>query len=119
MVWQEQLQTPLALREMVREATEALVRMDAERLEELARCCCDLNRDLHPARMQPIGADASVSLVPEPIAGIARFPAAASPSMPQEMELFRLVLGETRANLSVLSRLRVLRSYPGGQIPSS
>ncbi len=30
---------------LVREATASLVRMDADRLEELARCCRDLNRE--------------------------------------------------------------------------
>src|SRR6202021_1865741 len=39
-------QAGLEMKELVREASAALARLDAERLEELARCCQALNRDL-------------------------------------------------------------------------
>lgn len=76
----------LPLREVVQEATAALVRMDAERLEELARCCHDLNHDSASA-------------------------ATAGDIASAEMELYLLgrVLYETRANLKVLSRLHAIR----------
>jgi hypothetical protein len=47
--WQEQLRPGAALQEIVQQATAALIVMDAERLEELARCCADLNRDIEDA----------------------------------------------------------------------
>ena len=34
------------MKELVQEASAALARLDAERLEELAKCCQALNRDL-------------------------------------------------------------------------
>ena len=80
----------VALREIVLEATAALVQMDTERLEDLARCCIDLNREVGDTRRE---------------AESARELQAASP----ELALLGQVLYETRANLAVLTRLHTLR----------
>jgi len=90
MGWQEQLRPGVALRGIVQQATEALIAMDAQRLEELALCCADLNRELEGARMSPETA--------------ADFRASA-----EDMELLNRILFETRANLAVFSRLHVMR----------
>jgi hypothetical protein len=85
--WQEQLKAGGALKGIVQQATAALVAMDAERLHELARCCADLNREpefTHEVALAPN--DAKV-----------------------ELELFKRVLYEARANLTVLSRLHAIR----------
>ena len=89
-LWQEQLKPGVALDQIVRQATAALVSMDASRLEELALCCADLNRELKESGQW---GDTARTLV----------------DARQELKLLELVLQETRANLSVLSRLRALR----------
>jgi len=89
--WQEQVKPGAALRILVQEATAALVAMDAQRLEELAQCCADLNRDLQQSgemkaatvEIDHVGAD--------------------------EVHILGRVLFETRANLVVLSRLHAIR----------
>ncbi len=88
--WQEQVRPGLALRELLTEATAALISMDAQRLEELAQCCADLNQE---ARETGDLTDARAELQ----------------RATQEMKLLHRVLLETRANLTVLSRLHVLR----------
>ena len=88
--WQEQVRPGLALRELLTEATAALISMDAQRLEELAQCCVDLNQEV---RETGDLADARAELQ----------------QATQEMKLLHRVLLETRANLTVLSRLHVLR----------
>jgi hypothetical protein len=88
--WQEQVQPGVALRTLVQEATAALISMDAPRLEELARCCADLNREL-----QETGEMAQAA---------AEIQFAAN-----DMTLLGRVLQETRANLVVLSRLHAIR----------
>ncbi|WP_263352129.1 hypothetical protein [Acidicapsa acidisoli] len=94
MEWQEKLQPELAIRQIVHQATEALVRMDAERLEELARCCAVLNREIENAGDRKAArAQLGVEL------------RKAEP----EVKLLGRVLGKTRANLTVLMRLHVLR----------
>ena len=90
--WQEQVRPGLALRELLTEATAALISMDAQRLEELAQCCVDLNRE---ARETGDLAHAGAELQ----------------QATQEMKLLHRVLLETRANLTVLSRLHVLRLH--------
>lgn len=92
--WQEQVRPGLALRELLTEATAALISMDAQRLEELAQCCADLNEE---ARETGDLADARAELQ----------------QATQEMKLLHRVLLETRANLTVLSRLHVLRLREG------
>lgn len=88
--WQKQLSPGVALREIVSEATAALILMDAERLEELAKCCVDLNRET-----EETGQRHSIVEVRKHVEG--------------ELKLLGQVLFETRANLTVLSRLHTLR----------
>ncbi len=89
--WQQQIRPGAALREIVQQATLALVAMDSDRLEELARCCADLNRDLQiPAER----ADAGEQLQ----------------SSEAELRLLGRILFETRANLSIFSILDQSRS---------
>src|SRR5579863_3979623 len=79
----------LGLREIVVEASLALARLDAERLEELALSCEALNRDLVHAND-----DARVNLARQ------------DQDAAQEMAVFGRVLEATRSNLDVMSRLR-------------
>ena len=88
----EHWQHPL-LKELVVEASQALARLDAERLEELALSCQALNRDL--ARMD---GDARQSLVPQAKAAAG------------DMAVFARVLEATRSNLDVMNRLRERRA---------
>jgi hypothetical protein len=76
------------LKELVVEASRALARLDAGRLEELALSCQALNRDLAPT------------------GDLARQAAEAA----GEMAVFARVLDATRANLNVLNRIRELRA---------
>jgi hypothetical protein len=75
------------LRQIIAEASRALARLDANRLEELAGCCQALNRDLPPREelaRQALGART-------------------------DLAVFAHVLEATRANLNVMRRLRNLR----------
>jgi hypothetical protein len=87
----EHWQHPL-LKELVVEASQALARLDAERLEELALSCQALNRDL--AGME---GDARRALLPQAKAAIG------------DMAVFARVLEATRSNLDVMNRLRERR----------
>lgn len=89
----EQFEVRRELKELVREASRALARLDADRLEELALSCQALNRELTPA---------STSQRAE----LARQAQAAA----GEMAVFSRVLETTRANLNVMNRLRELRA---------
>ena len=80
------------LKELVVEASQALARLDAERLEEMALSCRALNRDL-----EHMDAGGRTELVLE--AREAR----------GDMAVFARVLEATRANLNVMNRLRELR----------
>jgi hypothetical protein len=84
-------QHPL-LKELVIEASQALARLDAERLEELALSCQALNRDL--ARLD---GDARRVLVPQ------------AKDAAKDMAVFARVLEATRSNLDVMNRLRERR----------
>src|SRR5438309_546406 len=88
--WQDHVRPGGALREIVQQATVALVAMDAERLEEMALCCRDLNRGLEE------GGELSQ------VAGNL-------PGCSLDLQLLHRVLYETRANLTVLSRLHAIR----------
>ena len=88
--WQDQLKPGVALEGIVQQATAALIAMDAERLEELALCCADLNRELEDSGHRE--------------EAVIAFRSAGS-----ELELLKRILHETRANLSVLSRLHTIR----------
>ena len=79
----------MKLKETVAEASRALARLDAGRLEELALSCQALNRDLAEADNKRLAVE---------------FREAES-----EMAVFARVLEATRANLQVMNRLRELR----------
>ena len=81
------------LKELVVEASLALARLDADRLEELALSCQALNRDLAPGSARSERAE---------LARQAREAAG-------DMAVFARVLEATRANLEVMNRLRELR----------
>jgi hypothetical protein len=88
--WQEQLKPGAALRGIVQQATAALIVMDAERLEELALCCADLNREWDGS--------AARSQAASQLRGVG-----------SDLDLLKSILLETRANLTVLSRLHTIR----------
>jgi hypothetical protein len=81
------------LKELVAEASRALARLDAPRLEELALSCQALNRDLAPWTAE----------AQREWARQAREAAA-------DMAVFARVLEATRANMRVMNRLRELRT---------
>lgn len=82
----------MELKALVAEASRALARLDAGRLEELALSCQALNR-------MPMPANADERRL---LARQAREAAA-------DMAVFARVLDATRANLNVMNRLRELR----------
>jgi hypothetical protein len=85
------------LKELVVEASQALARLDAERLEELALSCQALNRDVASDGTRVDGdARAALALEAKEAAG--------------DMAVFARVLEATRANLNVMNRLRDLRA---------
>jgi hypothetical protein len=88
--WQEQLRPGVALKGIVQQATAALIAMDSERLDELALCCADLNRE-----WDKCGARARVA---SDLRGAG-----------SDLNLLKAILSETRANLTVLSRLHAIR----------
>ncbi|MGA9670238.1 MAG: hypothetical protein WBQ94_13580 [Terracidiphilus sp.] len=80
------------LKELVAEASQALARLDSNRLEELALSCQALNRDFSPV----IGENrATMTRQAREVMG--------------EMAVFARVLEATRSNLNVMKRLRELR----------
>jgi len=80
------------LRELVVEASLALARLDAERLEELALACRALNRDF-----AGMGGDGRGELRRQ------------AHDASREMDIFGRVLNATRANLEVMNRVRERR----------
>lgn len=96
-----------ALRSIVVEATEALTRLDADRLEELVLSCQKLNREFSP-HPEVYNASAAASLFAQGI----------PPEQPQrhihpsgtdsaEMAVFSRLLSLTRENLTVFTRVRM------------
>jgi hypothetical protein len=81
------------LRELVVEASQALARLDSNRLEELALSCQALNRDFTPANVE---GRAELTRQAHEAAG--------------EMAVFQRVLEATRSNLNVMKRLHELRA---------
>ena len=81
------------LKELVVEASRALSRLDADRLEELALSCQALNRALVHEDAE---AHAMLALEAKDAAG--------------DMAVFARLLEATRANLNVMNRLRELRT---------
>jgi hypothetical protein len=86
-----------ALKELVVEASKALALLDAERLEELAVSCEALTRTLNSNDMQE---DAEAR----------RLVARQAREAQGDMAVFARVLEATRANLSVMKRLREIRA---------
>jgi hypothetical protein len=84
---------PPELKELVAEASHALARLDAGRLEELALSCQALNRDLE---FRDTGEQAELARQAREATG--------------DMAVFARVLEATRANLSVMRRLCDLRA---------
>jgi len=80
------------LKDLVVEASRALARLDADRLEELALSCHTLNRDLVPS---DVTGRRALVLQAREAAG--------------DMAIFARVVEATRANLKVMRRLRDLR----------
>ena len=89
------------LKELVVEASRALTRLDADRLEELALCCQALNRDLTDRDLLHGDAADRAALAME------------CKEAGGDMAVFARVLEATRANLDVMNRLRELR---GGRL---
>ena len=89
----EEFEERRELKDLVVEASRALARLDADRLEELALSCQTLNRDLTPVKA-------------EQVSELARQAGTAA----GEMAVFARVIEATRANLQVMNRLRELRA---------
>lgn len=89
------------LKDLVVEASRSLARLDADRLEELARSCQALNSDLALCDRSHWDGKARATLAYEAREAV------------QDMAVFARVLEATRANLNVMNRLRELR---GGQL---
>lgn len=85
--------------QLLQEATEALVRMDADRLEELVRCCSDLNRQ---RKVSPRSA-------PEATADENRRLVRLTQDGPASLAVMARLLEETRVNLRVLTHLHMIR----------
>ena len=83
------------LRELVVEASLALARLDAERLEELARSCHGLNREMTEPSTMSLERRTDLARQSREATG--------------EMAVFGRVLEVTRANVDVMNRLRELR----------
>ncbi len=79
------------LKEVVAEASRALARLDADRLEELALSCQALNRDLVESDVEQ-----------------RKLLARQCRETDGDMAVFARVLEVTRANLNVMNRLRAL-----------
>jgi hypothetical protein len=92
----------MELRELVEEASLALARLDADRLEELAASCADLRRRL----------DGNDGAKGETVIRQLR-------DASREVTVFARVLEATRANIAVVKRLRdpaeTLDGYPARQ----
>jgi len=94
----------LEIREVVAEASLALAQLDANRLEELALACQALNRERAPLAPGSNGRRYDGSLARQAREAVG------------DMKAFGRVLEATRANLTVIRRLRQLR---GGHIEYS
>jgi len=96
------------LKQLVVEASQALARLDADRLEELALTCQVLNRDLNRNTNGDANGDASLDLAP--VSAIDRRDLASEArEAVADLAVFGRVLEATRANLQVMCRLRDLR----------
>ena len=86
------------LKELVVEASQALARLDADRLEELALSCQALNRDLVQSDQAQGNAADRAALAME------------CKEAEGDMAVFARVLEATRDNLNVMNRERELRA---------
>ena len=97
------------LKELVVEASQALARLDADRLEELALSCQVLNRDLPGCNQAKLDQRKRLAIESREATG--------------DMAVFARVLEATRANLNVMNRLRKLRAseleYRAGRLEYS
>jgi hypothetical protein len=93
----------IQIRDVVAEASQALARLDADRLEELALACQALNRD-RGLKDDSTGSEAETrkQRADPALARQAREAAG-------DMRAFGRVLDATRANLTVIRRMRQLR----------
>jgi hypothetical protein len=98
-----------ALRELVVEASRALARLDADRLEELVLCCQALTRDQVLMCDQAATRESNRDLLPIKEAERQRLAAEARDAQ-GDMAVFARVLDATRANVQVIERLRALRA---------
>jgi hypothetical protein len=106
------------IRQLVLEASQALARLDAARLEELALSCKALNRglhrDLHPdlAHDQILDTDREMATEPvkTPVAARRAELARQARQAQGDMAVFARILDGTRTNLNVLNRLREQRA---------
>jgi hypothetical protein len=112
-----------ALRELVVEASQALARLDADRLEELVLCCQALTREqaltqeppresaLDSARESTRESTRALNRDLLPIKEAERLRLAAEARDARgDMAVFARVLEATRANVQVIERLRALRA---------
>jgi hypothetical protein len=104
----------LEIREVVAEASQALARLDADRLEELALACLALNRDRRlQASPNVLAPDAETEAIPPRNLGDGQRTDQALARQVREtagdIRTFGRVLEATRANLVVMRRLRQLR----------
>ena len=96
-----------ALRAIVIEATEALARLDADRLEELVLNCQKLKREISP-HPEVFNASTASSLLAQGInPAQPHLHLHSSCDNPLEMAAFSRLLSLTRENLSVLTRVRI------------
>lgn len=82
--------TQPGLKALVLDASRALARLDADRLDGLALSCQALNRDLALANRRDLASQVREAA--------------------EDMAVFARVLEATRANLNVMNRLRELRT---------
>ena len=93
----EDQQSGMSMLEIVRQATAALTKMNVERLEDLAQCCEDLN---------PSSLGVSLARCGGFVSG---WNGCQDDFLDIDLRVLGQILEETRANLSLLERLRVSR----------
>jgi hypothetical protein len=96
-----------ALRSIVVEATEALARLDADRLEELVLNCQKLNREFSP-HPDVFNLVSNSSILAEGLPpGQSHLDLRLSLSDSPDMAVYSRLLSLTRENLAVLTRVRI------------
>lgn len=97
------------LRSLVTEASKALARLDAARLEELALSCQALNRDLTHNMGRDSRCDLEGAFESGDSSRRAELALEASAAR-SDLAVFGRVLEATRSNLAVMERIRALRA---------